>query len=65
MKQLTIMEIAKLGTGDHINYYYSPIIGKLIYPCAINPLDDQEEKIHKNACFRHIFNNNSKYEMIR
>ena len=65
MKQLTIMEINELWSGEHINYHYSPIIGKLIYPCAINPLYDTDDKIHKNICFANVFKNRSRYEMIR
>lgn len=64
MKQLTLMEIIELGTGEHINYHYSPIIGKLIYPCPINPLDDKDG-IHKNIYLKYIFENKSKYGRIR
>lgn len=65
MKQLTIMEVVKLCTGEHINYHYSSILGKMIFPCAINPLDCNESDVHKNICFSHVFDNKSKYEMIR
>ena len=49
--------------SEHQRYVYSNIYGKIIYPVAINPLEYHH--CHKSKDYNKIFNNRSKYNIIR
>ena len=49
--------------SEHQRYVYSNIYGKIIYPVAINPLEYYH--CHKSKEYNKIFNNRSKYNIIR
>jgi len=48
---------------EHQKHNYSTIYGKIIYPVAINPLEYYH--CHKSKDYNKIFNNKSKYNIIR
>lgn len=49
--------------SEHQRHVYSNIYGKIIYPVAINPLNHHYS--HKPKNYDNIFDNNSRYTIIR
>lgn len=65
MRQLTLREICELENSEHRRHYYTALIGKMIYPCAINPLDEDSYKNYVRLVFNSKISLKGRYEMIR
>ena len=66
----TFMDYLLVNTnmdGEHQKPVYSSIYGKIIYPVALNPLHLKDDYKHYNKPknYDNIFDNHSRYTIIR